>query len=242
MRKYRLIFAGENACVITLVSLTCSAMKSKLIVALDVDHLDRAHSLIRELRDHVDIFKVGSQLFTAAGPAIVAFINEQNKKCFLDLKFHDIPNTVAKAVESVASLRVTMLTIHASGGAEMLRAASGVSPRPVLLGVTVLTSVAGDVRQEVLRLAKLSKECGLDGIIASPHEIRLVREELGEEFLIVTPGIRPVWAEAGDQKRVTTPGEVVAAGADYIVVGRPIIAANDPATAARRIIAEIVSA
>jgi orotidine-5'-phosphate decarboxylase len=114
--------------------------------------------------------------------------------------------------------------------------------RPQLLGVTVLTSVAGDVRQEVLQLARLSKECGLDGVIASPHEIRLLREALGKEFLVVTPGIRPQWAETDDQKRVMTPGEAVAAGADYIVVGRPIIAANDPAAVARRVVEEMASA
>lgn len=217
-------------------------MKSKLIVALDVDSLDRARSLIRDLRAEVEIFKVGSQLFTLAGPPIVAFITEQGKKCFLDLKFHDIPNTVAKAVESAATLRMFMLTIHASGGAEMLRAAASIPGRPRLLDVTVLTSMAGDVRSEALRLAKLSKECGLDGVIASPHEIRPLREALGKEFLVVTPGIRPTGAKDGDLKRVMTPGDAITAGADYIVVGRPIIAANDPAAAARRVIEEMMSA
>jgi orotidine-5'-phosphate decarboxylase len=217
-------------------------VKSKLIVALDVDSFDRASALVRELRDAVDVFKVGSQLFTFVGPKIVEFINEQERKCFLDLKFHDIPNTVAKAVESATGLHSFMLTIHASGGAEMLRAAASVSPRPLLLGVTVLTSVAGDVQQEVLKLARLSKECGLDGVIASPHEVRPLREAVGKKFLIVTPGIRPAWAEAGDQKRVMTPVEAINAGTDYVVVGRPIIAARDPAATARCVIEEMASA
>src|SRR5947208_1831959 len=142
MRKYRLIFAGENACVVTAVSLTCAPMKSKLIVALDVDSYEQATTLVRDLGDVVDIFKVGSQVF-------------------LDLKFHDIPNTVAKAVESAAALHVFMLTIHASGGAEMLKAAAKVPNRPAILGVTVLTSVAGGVEADVLRLARLAWECGL---------------------------------------------------------------------------------
>ncbi len=217
-------------------------MKSKLIVALDVDGYERAMALVQELGKIVDVFKVGSQLFTRVGPRIVEFINAQGKKCFLDLKFHDIPNTVAQAVGSAAALPVHMLTLHASGGAEMLRAAAAVPHRPRLLGVTVLTSVGGDVKQEVLRLARLARECGLDGVVASPHEVRPVREAIGEDFLIVTPGIRPAWADAGDQKRVMTPAEAVAAGANYIVVGRPIIAAKDPAQAARRVIEEMASA
>jgi orotidine-5'-phosphate decarboxylase len=217
-------------------------VKSKLIVALDVNSFDRAASLVKELRDAVDIFKVGSQLFTCVGPRIIKCINETGKKCFLDLKFHDIPTTVANAIESAAALRVFMLTVHASGGAEMLRAAATVSPRPLLLGVTVLTSVDGAVQQEVLRLARLSQECGLDGVIASPQELRALREILGSKFLIVTPGIRPAWSETNDQKRVMTPAEAVAAGADYIVVGRPIITAAKPADTAQRILSEIASA
>jgi orotidine-5'-phosphate decarboxylase len=216
-------------------------MKSKLIVALDVDSFERAAALVRELSDTVEIFKVGSQLFTLAGPRIVSFINERGKNCFLDLKFHDIPNTVARAVESAAALRVALLTIHVAGGEEMLQAAVAVSNRPRLLGVTVLTSVAGDVQTEVLERARLAKRCGLDGVIASPQEIHLLREKLGKKFLIVTPGIRPAGAEIGDQKRVMTPAEAIAAGADYIVVGRPIIAAAKPADVARRIVSEIAS-
>jgi orotidine-5'-phosphate decarboxylase len=216
-------------------------MKSKLIVALDVDSFQEAAALVQVLHDVVDVFKVGSQLFTRVGPRIVEFLHEQQKECFLDLKFHDIPNTVAKAVESAAALRVRMLTLHTCGGAEMLQAAAAVPSHPLLLGVTVLTSVGGDVQAEVMRSAKLAKECGLNGVIASPREIRLIRESCGRDFLIVTPGIRPAQAAAGDQQRVMTPAEAIAAGASYIVVGRPIIAAIDPARAAADIVAEIAS-
>jgi orotidine-5'-phosphate decarboxylase len=214
-------------------------MKSKLIVALDVESYQDAAALVQVTRDVVDIFKVGSQLFTRVGPRIIEFLHEHGKECFLDLKFHDIPHTVARAVESAATLRVRMLTLHTSGGAEMLEAAAAISNHPLLLGVTVLTSVGGDVQTEVLRLAKLAKACGLNGVIASPHEIRLLREALGKDFLIVTPGIRPSSTEAGDQKRVMTPAEAVAAGASYIVVGRPIITAKDPALVAKQISEEI---
>ena len=214
-------------------------MKSKLIVALDVDSFQEAATLIRVTRDVVDVFKVGSQLFTRVGPRILALLHEQGKECFLDLKFHDIPGVVANAVAAAAALKVSLLTVHACGGVEMLQAAAAVRNRPRLLGVTVLTSVRGDVQAEVLRLAKLAKECGLDGVIASPREIRPIRESMGADFLIVTPGIRPAKAEAGDQQRVMTPAEAVAAGASYIVVGRPIIKADDPARATANIAAEI---
>ena len=216
-------------------------MKSKLIVALDVDTFQQAAALVRATRDVVDVFKVGNQLFTRLGPRILALLHEQGKECFLDLKFHDIPSIVAKAVESATALKVSMLTVHACGGAEMLKAAAAVPNHPRLLGVTVLTSVSGDVRAEVLRLAKLAKECGLDGVIASPHEIRSIREAMGEEFLIVTPGIRPAKTKTDDQERVMTPAETIAAGANYIVVGRPIIEADDPARAAANIATEIAS-
>jgi orotidine-5'-phosphate decarboxylase len=216
-------------------------MKSKLIVALDVKSYQDAVSLILAMKDVVDIFKVGSQLFTRVGPRIIKFLHEQGRECFLDLKFHDIPHTVAKAVESATALRVHLLTLHTSGGAEMLEAAAAIPNHPLLLGVTVLTSVDGNVQAEVLHLAKLAKASGLNGVIASPHEIHMIREAVGKDFLIVTPGIRPSWAEAGDQKRMMTPAEAVAAGADYIVVGRPIIASNDPAQAAARVLEEMAS-
>jgi orotidine-5'-phosphate decarboxylase len=217
-------------------------MKSKLIVALDVDSFPEAATLIQATRDVVDVFKVGSQLFTRVGPRIIEFLHEQGKECFLDLKFHDIPNTVAKAVESAVALQVRMLTLHACGGAEMLRAAATVPNHPLLLGVTVLTSVSGNVQLEVLRLAKLAKKCGLNGVIASPREIHPLRETMGQKFLIVTPGIRPAKTELDDQRRSMTPAEAIIAGADYIVVGRPIITASNPGRVALRIAEEIVFA
>ena len=217
-------------------------MKSKLIVALDVESYQDAAALIQVTSDVVDIFKVGSQLFTRVGPRIIEFLHEHGKECFLDLKFHDIPHTVARAVESAAALRVRLLTLHACGGAEMLEAAAAIPNHPLLLGVTVLTSVGGDVQAEVLRLAKVAKASGLNGIIASPHEIRLLRQLLGNDFLIVTPGIRSSSSEVADQKRVMTAADAVTAGASYIVVGRPVIAADDPAQAAARIIEEMASA
>ncbi len=216
-------------------------MKSKLIVALDVDSYERAAALVERLGDSVETYKVGSQLFTRTGPKMVEFLHARGRRCFLDLKFHDIPNTVAKAVESAVALRVAMLTFHTIGGADMLRAAAAVPNHPLLLGVTVLTSVGGDVADEVVRRAKLAVECGLEGVVASPHEIKLILKAVGEKIVIVTPGIRPAWAEAGDQKRMMTPAEAVAAGASYIVVGRPILAAPDPVAAAERVAAEMAS-
>jgi len=197
---------------------------------------------VRDLAGVVEVFKVGSQLFTRVGPPIVEFIIDRCKQVFLDLKFHDIPNTVAKAVASAAALRVSMLTVHTCGGSEMLKAAAAVPERPAILSVTVLTSVAGNVDTEVLRLARLARECGLEGVIASPREIRMLRQTMGEKFVIATPGVRPSWAEPGDQKRVMTPAEAVAAGANYLIVGRPIIAATDPMAAARRVVTEMQSA
>ncbi len=216
-----------------------AGMKSKLIVALDVDSFEQAAALVDRLGDAVDTYKVGSQLFTRVGPKMVEFLHAQGRRCFLDLKFHDIPNTVAKAVESAAALRVAMLTVHTVGGADMLRAAASVPGHPLLLGVTVLTSVAGDVADEVVRRAKLAAECGLEGVVASPHEIKLIRQAVGDKIKIVTPGIRPAWAGADDQKRMMTPREAVVAGASYIVVGRPILAAQDPVVAAHRVVAEM---
>jgi len=217
-------------------------MKSKLIVALDVDSFAQAAALVERLGEAVDTYKVGSQLFTRVGPPMVEFLHARGRRCFLDLKFHDIPNTVAKAVASATALRVAMLTVHTIGGAAMLRAAANVPQHPLLLGVTVLTSVAGDVAAEVVRRAQLAAECGLEGVVASPHEIKLIRQAVGAKIVIVTPGIRPAWAEAGDQKRMMTPAEAVAAGASYIVVGRPILAAADPVAAAQRVAVEMAAA
>lgn len=214
-------------------------MKSKIIVALDVDRYETAADLVTRLGDAVGMFKVGSQLFTRCGPRIIEHIHAQGRQCFLDLKFHDIPHTVAKAVESAAAWQVALLTVHTVGGEEMLRAAAAVQPRPRLLGVTVLTSVAGDQQAEVVRRARLAQATGLDGVVASAHEIVPLRAALGGEFLIVTPGIRPAGSDAGDQKRVMTPRQAVDAGASYLVIGRPIIAAPDPVAAARKIAAEL---
>ena len=148
-----------------------ASMKSKLIVALDVDSFEQAAALVERLGDAVDIYKVGSQLFTRVGPKMVEFLHAHGRRCFLDLKFHDIPNTVAKAVESATALQVAMLTVHTVGGADMLRAAASVPKHPVLLGVTVLTSVGGDVADEVVRRAKLAAECNLEGVVASRDQI-----------------------------------------------------------------------
>ena len=233
-----------------------------LILALDVETMQGAEGLVNLLRGRVGAFKVGLQLFTANGPAAVRAIQEKGEKVFLDLKFHDIPNTVAQAVTQACKLGVFMLNVHASGGSEMMKAASkaakNLSParnssRPILLAVTVLTSLNESIlgeelsiqrplREQVVHLAWMAQESGLDGVVASPQEIREIRAACGKDFLIVTPGVRPSWAAAGDQKRIMTPREAIEAGADYIVVGRPILAAPDPVVAASRIIEEIESA
>lgn len=227
--------------------------KEKLIVALDVSTLKEAESLVKTLSRHVNIFKIGKELFTAAGPEAVRMVQSHGAKVFLDLKFHDIPNTVASAVQAAARLGVFMVNVHCLGGTAMMRKAAeavkGLSKNsPLLLGVTILTSMAEkDLKQagihkklkdEVCLLAKLAKKSGLDGVVASPQEIQLIRKACGKDFLIVTPGVRPSWAALGDQKRVMTPREALEAGADFIVVGRPITKHADPADAARRILNE----
>jgi orotidine-5'-phosphate decarboxylase len=195
-------------------------------------------------------FKVGKQLFTAEGPQVVRDLVACGKQVFLDLKFHDIPNTVASAVRQASELKVSMLTVHASGGAKMLKAASqAAGERVLVLAVTVLTSLAdgdlseigisGNVQAQVLRLAGLARANGIRGIVASAHEARELRRELGEDFAIVTPGVRPTGAEKGDQSRVVTPGDAIRAGASHIVVGRPITEAPDPARAAAEILEEL---
>jgi orotidine-5'-phosphate decarboxylase len=202
------------------------------------------------LSGSVSIYKVGLQLYIAAGPAIVQAVAATGAKIFLDLKLHDIPNTVAKAVAAAGELGVQMLTVHLSGGSNMLRAAVEARPPHLsLLGVTVLTSathetlmetgVDSEVSDQVVRLADLGKQSGVDGLITSPHEVRLLRERFGQEMTLITPGVRPAWAAADDQKRFTTPGEALKAGADYLVVGRPITAAEDPRAAADRLIEEM---
>ena len=241
----------------------------RLLVALDVETLADADGLLGRLHGVVTGCKIGTQLFTAAGPAAVEAARKRGLRVFLDLKFHDIPNTVAGAVREAARLGVFMLNVHASGGAAMMRAAAEAAakaaadfgvPRPLCLGVTVLTSldrralqrdlgVSSTVEAHVLHLAERARAAGLDGCVASPREIGLLRRALGDGWVIVTPGIRPSTPAGGagpspggrpdDQVRVATPGRAVAAGADYLVVGRPIIAAPDPAAAARAILAEL---
>jgi len=218
-------------------------MRNKLIVALDVDSFEKAEELIDKLSPYVNIFKVGSELFTACGAKITDYINRKKKKVFLDLKFHDIPNTVEKAVLAAAKHKVFMLTLHASGGSEMLKRARGafrgMKKKPLLVAVTVLTSKdEKNAKTKVLDLAKLSKKAGLNGIVCSPRETWLVKKVCGKNFIVVNPGVRPLWAKADDQKRITTPAEAVKNGADFIVVGRPITKATDPALAAEKIIKE----
>ena len=226
-----------------------------IIVPLDVSTLAEAERLAARLAGAVAAVKIGKQLFTAEGPAAVRAMHAAGFRVFLDLKYHDIPNTVAGAVESAVALGVWMLNVHASGGAAMLRAAAsalaGAPPgrRPLLLGVTVLTSL-GDpdiqeawgttrtVPEQVAHLAAAARTAGLDGVVASPQEIGLIRRSCGADFLVVTPGVRPAAAARDDQRRVMTPGEAIRAGADYLVIGRPITAAPDPAEAAARIAEE----
>jgi len=224
-----------------------------LIVALDVRELDRASYLVDLLAPVVDWFKVGLELYTWSGPAAVQMVADSGKRVFLDLKFHDIPATVAAASRAVRALPgVALWNVHAAGGAEMLSAAVAAN-RPAggrkLLGVTVLTSldarslpplgIERSLADQVVALARLSQEAGLDGVVASPREVAAVRAACGPHFLIVTPGVRPEWAARDDQRRVMTPAEAVRAGADYLVVGRPITGAADPLAAARRIIDEL---
>ncbi len=236
-----------------------SETKNKIIVALDVSTADEARRHIAELRDEVGAFKIGLQLITAAGAPFIREVVEDGVKLFLDTKFHDIPNTVAKASDEVARLGVWMFNIHASGGAEMMsRTAESVREvcrkerlsAPKIIGVTVLTSsdrdtlkqvgVEREVKNQVVELAKLAERSGLDGVVASPQEISLIRENISDEnFIIVTPGIRPSFAGADDQKRTMSPKDAVQNGADLMVIGRPILKAVSPVEAVRKIVREI---
>ena len=240
---------------------TPQSVRERLILALDVDGLDKVKALVRELVDHVGMFKVGKQLFTHAGPAVVRMIQEMGGEIFLDLKFHDIPNTVAKAAVEATRMGVKMFNVHASGSLEMMRCAvkevRQVCRReslryPTMLAVTVLTSlsqkdlervgVVGGVADQVVRLALLSREAGMDGVVASPQEVADIRAACGRRFIIVCPGIRPHKGKLDDQKRVMTPREAIRAGADYIVVGRSVLEAKEAVAAARQILAEMSSA
>jgi orotidine-5'-phosphate decarboxylase len=236
-------------------------VRERLIFALDVDSLEEAESWVRLLHEKVGVFKVGKQLFTRCGPQVVQMVRREGGEVFLDLKYHDIPNTVAMAGVEACRLGVRMFNVHALGGLEMMaKTVAGVDAllprgnreRPLLLAVTILTSSTEEtlrqvgidrpVREMVPRLAILAREAGMDGVVASPQEVGLIREACGKDFLIVTPGVRPAFAAANDQKRVTTPAEAIASGADYLVVGRPISAAANPLEAADRILAEMAEA
>ena len=233
--------------------------RNKLIVALDVESAGDARRLVDTLRGVVGMFKIGSQLFTAAGPKLVSEIIESGERVFLDLKFHDIPNTVAAAGVEAARLGVSIFNVHASGGSEMMRRTVDAVvktadleklQRPTIIAVTVLTSADSDTLREiglttdvedvVRRLTLLAEASGLDGVVASPLELGIVRSVVKKSgFIVVTPGVRPTASAHGDQKRVTTPREAILAGADYLVVGRPILQAADPARAAQAIVDEM---
>ena len=228
-------------------------MRNPIIVALDVPDAEAALNLARQLAPAVGAFKIGKELFVSAGPDIVRAIRDEGGAVFLDLKFHDIPNTVARAVAAAAQLDVAMLTIHTSGGRDMMVAAEAAAQEmenpPLVLGVTVLTSMDGndlneigiteDPAAQVERLAKLATEAGLRGLVCSPCEISTLRKVLPRELQLVTPGIRPRGSDADDQKRTLTPAEAIAAGADWLVIGRPITAADDPRVAAETILADL---
>jgi len=227
--------------------------RDRLIVALDVSSATQARQIVQSIGESASTYKVGKQLFTAEGPQIVRDLVSSGRKVFLDLKYHDIPSTVAAAVCEAAKLGVSMLTVHASGGSKMLKAAADAaaqSPtKPMVLAVTVLTSLSdadlseigfrGNVITQVIMLGSLARNAGCGGLVASALEARELRRELGDDFAIVTPGVRPAGTDVGDQARVLTPKDAIAAGATYLVVGRPILEATDPAQAAEAIVSEI---
>lgn len=233
--------------------------RDRVVLALDVDDDTEALGLVAELKDAVGMFKVGHQLFTAYGPDIVRRIIGMGGRVFLDLKYHDIPNTVAKASTEAVKLGVSMFNVHALGGLDMMKAAAEAAKEtaarhtlslPILLAVTVLTSmddrglrrelkISRSLPREVSHLARLARRAGMQGVVASPQEIKVLRRAVRGAFIILTPGVRPEWARKDDQKRIMTPGEAVASGADYIVVGRPVLMAPDRKTAVERIIEEI---
>lgn len=233
--------------------------KDRIILALDVDNLKAAEETAALMKDHVGAFKIGFELFVSEGPKVVTAVQRTGGKVFLDLKFHDIPNTVAKAAKASVRMGAAFFDVHASGGRAMMEAAVRAAaeqarelggPPPVSLAVTVLTSlgetdlrddlnIANSPEAQVVSLARLAKSCGMGGVVASPKEVAAIRAAVGKEFVIVTPGVRPSWASRDDQKRVATPSEAVASGADYLVIGRPILKASDPVEAASRIIEEL---
>lgn len=233
----------------------------RIVLALDVDDDREALSLVTELKDLVGMFKVGHQLFTAYGPDIVRRIVGMGGRVFLDLKYHDIPNTVAKAAAEAVKLGVSIFNVHALGGLDMMKAAAlsaGTTaeklhlPCPIVLAVTILTSlderslrkelkISRSLQREVGHLARLAQRAGMHGVVASPQELKMLRKGIRGEFVILTPGVRPAWAAKDDQKRIMTPAEAVHAGADYIVVGRPVLKAGDRRDAVKKILDEILS-
>lgn len=233
--------------------------KDRLILALDVDNDQEALGIVAELKDAVGMFKVGHQLFTAYGPDIVRRIIGRGGRVFLDLKYHDIPNTVAKASAEAVKLGVSIFNVHALGGLDMMKAAAESAretaekqnvPLPLVIAVTVLTSmdelslrkelkITRSLQREVSHLARLAQRAGMHGVVASPQEIKMLRRAIRGAFVILTPGVRPAWAGKDDQKRIMTPAEAVSAGADYIVVGRPVLKASDRKAAVEKILEEI---
>lgn len=231
----------------------------RLIIALDIDNDEEALGLVADLKESVGMFKVGHQLFTAYGPDIVRRIIGMGGRVFLDLKYHDIPNTVAKASAEAAKLGVSIFNVHSLGGLDMMKAAAAAAkeaagkhglPEPIVLAVTVLTSmdemslrrelkITRSLQREVAHLARLAQRAGMHGVVASPQEIKMLRRSVRGEFVILTPGVRPAWAAKDDQKRVMTPGEAVKTGADFIVVGRPVLKAPDRKAAVQKILEEI---
>lgn len=235
-------------------------IKESLCLALDVDSLREATKIVKRLKDYIGLFKIGSQLFTKEGPKTVEAINNLGGNVFLDLKFHDIPNTVAHAARMVTQIGAYMFNIHAAGGSEMMRAAVEAVEeesakrnitRPILLAVTVLTSINDEilsnelrikhsVKSQVIHFAKLAQEAAVSGVVASPNEITVIRKACGNDFVILTPGIRPSWSIGrDDQKRITAPRDAIRLGADFIVIGRPILTAKNQVIAAEKILAEI---
>lgn len=236
--------------------------KDRLIIALDVDTADAALAVVDRLGDDISTYKVGFELFVSAGPSVVQRIHERGKRVFLDLKYHDIPNTVAKAAVAATRMGVFMFNVHASGGLDMMQrtvasvneicAREGLT-RPRIIAVTMLTSMTTEVlrneiaiphpvKTQVRTLALLTQRAGLDGVVASPQEIMMIKEECGGKFLVVTPGIRPSWTPPDDQRRTATPKEAIHAGADFIVMGRAILKSDDPARAIELVSLEMLSA
>lgn len=244
------------------MSLTREQAKEKIIVALDVPTRAEALDLVERLYDEVGAFKIGMQLYNAEGPDIVRDIQARGGKVFVDLKFHDIPNTVAEATRVITRRRAAIMTLHAAGGKKMLSAAAAAAretadamgvDKPLVVAVTVLTSISQQefteeigidrpIAEQVITWAKMAQEAGMDGVVASPKEIADIRKACGPDFAIITPGIRPTWAAANDQSRIMTPKEAVELGSTYLVIGRPITAQENQVEAARKIVAEIMTA